>query len=105
MTLTLIENTNTPVLLQRPIVSSGSAEPSYNWDALKALTTWTVVYWESAQTQQVMLNNAIAQAERLLAKLQGEIQDMLLLSAALELSEDALLEVWDNPEDAVYDEL
>ena len=37
--------------------------------------------------------------------LQSRIQDRYLTQAATKMSEDSFRAVWDNPEDAVYDQL
>lgn len=47
----------------------------------------------------------IAKLHEELAEIREQFENALLVRAAMRLSEDSLLEVWDNPVDAVYDDL
>jgi hypothetical protein len=47
----------------------------------------------------------VAEVEDFVDFLSGRDDDRRLVQAAASLSEDALRQVWDNPEDAVYDDL
>jgi hypothetical protein len=47
----------------------------------------------------------IEQVEKFIDALNTENPDQSLILAATKLSESAFNQVWDNPEDAIYDEL
>ncbi len=47
----------------------------------------------------------IEQVEQFIDALNAENSDQSLILAATKLSESAFHDVWDNPEDAIYDEL
>ena len=103
MSVLALSHTNSDINFSKDLALHNHSQitPSFRW--MDTVATETEVHTNNRTYGDLL--DEIADLKRELDELHEVREDLRLARAAAILSESALRKVWDNPEDAIYDEI